>query len=163
MHGRGALVALAWLLLLGLASAAPGTWFLQLPPTDFFTPDIDVSSPTPLPRVPQSPYGTPANVCPAANGVPYFVQGWPGTPYIATPFSDQYKSPPVGQPSATVCRTPLAGDPNPPHCMRAFDIEITAIQLRPFDNAIPSCRVQPPTDLLAYNGSIPGPTMIAPV
>jgi len=99
------------LLLLSSTTQAQRTWFQQLPPpASFFQPDIDVSSPSPLPRVPPSPYGLPANICPAGDGVPYAVAGFPGTPYIITPFTSIYRSPVDAQPTATVwCHCRPAG------------------------------------------------------
>lgn len=154
-----ALLSVVLLCMLSTSVDAQQWPFLQ-PPAKFYTPDIDVTSTTRLPRVPPSPYGLPANICPAGDGVPYAVAGFPGTPYIITPFTRLYRSPVEAQPTATVCRT---GDPTPAHCMTAYDMEIRAIQARPWDTTIPGCQSQPPTNLLAYNGTIPGPTITAPV
>lgn len=154
------MVLVCWLLVSN--AEAQRTWLQQQPPpTSFFTPDVDVTSTTPLPRVPPSPYGNPpSRLCPSADGVPYAVGGFPGTPYIITPFSSIYTSPPPAQPTTTVCRT---GDPNPKHCMTAYHIEINTLRVRPFDATIAGCRAQPPTTLLAYNGTFPGPLITAPV
>lgn len=156
---------MGWLLLLALLSAAVTTvngqaWYLNRPPVDFWSPDIDVSSQTRLPRVPPSPYGAPALICPQQNGLGYNVLGFPATPYIPTPFTQKYISPAPGVPTTTVCRT---GDVDPKHCMVSYEISIDTVQLRPFDATIPSCTAFPPTELLAYNNQIPGPLITAPV
>lgn len=53
----GSLPRIALLLLLALSGArAQRAWFKQLPPNNYYEPDIDVTSPTPLPRIPISPY-----------------------------------------------------------------------------------------------------------
>ena len=151
------------LALLPLIQSAPRptqNWFQTLPPADYFEPDVDTTSTVPLPRIPASPYGTPALVCPPADGVPYSVSGYPGTPYIITPFSNKFQEPPVLDPVGVVCRT---GDTNPKHCLKAFDLEITGFQSRVFDQAIPACASRPATWLMGYNGISPGPTIKATV
>lgn len=53
----GSLPRVAVLLLLALSGAqAQRAWFKQLPPNNYYEPDIDVTSPTALPRIPISPY-----------------------------------------------------------------------------------------------------------
>lgn len=135
-------------------------WFLIRPPNnpDYFLPDVDTTSATPLPRIPPSPYTIPGvSICPVADGVPYAVNAMPGTPYIITPFSDQFRQPPELPPSGTVCRS---GDLNPQHCMKVYEIEMRAFQARPWDNAIPGCRAQAQgTWFMGYNGITPGPTL----
>lgn len=141
------------LLLVLLPTAHAQSWYLIRPPPDYFQPDVDTTSATPLPRVPPSPYGTPAAICPQADGLPYQVGGQPGTPYIITPFTDQFREPPQLAASGTVCRT---GDI---HCMKVYEMEVRAFQSRPFDAAIPACRTLPGTWLMGYNGIVPGPTI----
>jgi hypothetical protein len=143
-------------LLLALLHVPPAhaqSWWLIRPPPDYFEPDVDTSSTTPLPRVPPSPYGTPAAICPQADGLPYQVAGQPGTPYTITPFTEQFREPPVLEASGTVCRT---GDS---HCMKVYEMEARAFQARPFDNTIPGCRNLPDTWFMGYNGMSPGPTI----
>jgi hypothetical protein len=140
-----------------LSAAYAQDWFLIRPPPAYFEPDVDTTSATPLPRVPSSPYGPAARICPTADGVPYAVDGQPGTPYLKVPFSEQFQEPPVAQSVGTVCRT---GDS---HCMRVYEFEIRAFQARPFDATVPACRTQPATWLMGYNGITPGPTIRAPV
>lgn len=152
------LLVLALLSLLAITAQAQPR-IAQLTATEYFTPDVNTVSLTPLPRVPPSPYGTPARICPLANGLPYAVDGYPGTPYVITPFSEMYRQAPQAQPSASACRPGLA----PQHCMLAFDFEAKVIQARPWDAAIPGCAAQPPTELMSYNGSVPGPTIWTPV
>ena len=89
------------------------------------------------------------------NDLPFAVGGLPGTPFLYTPFSDSYKQPSHLQPSITVCRP----GPAPQHCMQGYEIGISAIGLRPWDKTIPACQAFPPTEFLAYNGEVPGPTM----
>ena len=161
-RGPGQLRSGTALLLLSLVvvSAQPQRWFMQLPPSSFYTPDVDVTSPTPLPRVPPSPYHMGVDNCPQQNGVPYAVGGFPGTPYLQTPFQTFYRQPTHLQPSTTVCRT---GDITPQHCMQGYQVDISAITARPWDTTIPACQAFPPTNFLAYNGEVPGPTIHGPV
>lgn len=98
--------------------------------------------------------------CPQQNGVPYAVDGYPGTPYLQTPFSTLYHAAPHAQPSITVCRN---SQPDPKHCMSAFEITINRVLKRPFDTTIPSCTAFPATELFGYNGEVPGPTITQPV
>lgn len=143
-----------------VASTLPGQWWLIRPPTAYWQPDVDTTQATPWGRVPPSPYGTAAQICPQADGVPYSVGGYPGTPYTITPFSDLFHEPPVLQSTGTVCRT---GDTNPQHCMKGYDLEVTAFQARPWDNAVPACKALPGTWFMGYNGVTPGPTIVHPV
>jgi hypothetical protein len=96
---------MGWLLLLALLSAAVTTvngqaWYLNRPPVDFWSPDIDISSQTRLPRVPPSPYGAPALICPQQNGLGYNILGFSGTLYIPTPCTQKYISPAPGVPTS---------------------------------------------------------------
>jgi hypothetical protein len=141
-------------------SIGSGQWWLIRPPTSYYQPDVDTMQTTPFPRIPPSPYGTPALICPQADGVPYSVGGYPGTPYTITPFSDLFYQPPELASVGTVCRT---GDTNPQHCMKAYEMTATAFQSRVFDNAIPACKAFPGTWLMGYNGITPGPTIHHPV
>lgn len=114
-------------------------------------------------RMPCVPYCLPAsqdNICPQQNGVPYAVDGFPGTPFLQTPFSTLYQAAPVAQPSITVCRT---NTPDPKHCMSAYEITVSRALKRPFDTTIPACAAFPATELFGYNGMVPGPTIQAPV
>jgi len=107
-------------------------------------------------QIPVSPFGKPVDICPQKDGVGYSVGGFPGTPYKVVPFSDNFTNPPLAQPKVKVCRADG-------HCMISFDIVITQIQKRAFDNAIAGCKTQPATWFLSYNGSLPGPTIRIPV
>jgi FtsP/CotA-like multicopper oxidase with cupredoxin domain len=105
--------------------------------------------------IPPSPFGLVTSICPSADGVPYSVGGFPGTPYKVTPFVDVFQNPPVAQYKNKVCRADG-------HCMLSYDMTITQTQKRPFDNSISGCKAFPGTWFLSYNGSIPGPTIRAP-
>lgn len=85
---------------------------------------------------------------------------YPGTPYVITPFSDLFHQPPVLDPVGVVCRT---GDPNPQHCMKTYNMEITGFQTRVFEKAIPACVTRPGTWVMGYNGITPGPTIFSSV
>lgn len=132
----------------------------QLPPDNFYKPDVDTTSPTRLPRVPPSPYGMAADICPQQNGIPYAVGGYPGTPFLQVPFSGPYRQPVDGVPTNIVCRE---GDVDPKHCMKSYDFTIEPVQARNYDLAIQACQAFPPTELYGYNGQVPGPTVRAVV
>jgi FtsP/CotA-like multicopper oxidase with cupredoxin domain len=109
-----------------------------------------------IPRtVPSSPFGVASSICPSANGVPYSVGGFPGTPFVIRPFTEFYKMPDVAQSKDKVCR-------EDGHCIYSYEMRIQQVQKRVFDNTIPSCKAFPGTWFLSYNGSIPGPTIITP-
>lgn len=152
--------ALLLLLLAAAAQAQPHAWVKQLPPDRYYQPDVDTTSAILLPRVPASPYHMGVDNCPQQNDIPYAVEGYPGTPFLQTPFSVLYTAPPHVQPTTTVCRT---GDLDPKHCMSAYDMTIQSIQARPYDATIPSCQLFPPTDMLGYNGMVRGPTITQPM
>ena len=103
--------------------------------------------------VPLSPFGI---NCSQKNGLGYFVDGFPATPYIILPFTATFKNPsdavPVGKP---VCR-----EDN--HCLRAYNFDVKETQKRVFDNTIPFCKNFPGTWFLSYNQNIPGPTITMP-
>lgn len=105
--------------------------------------------------VPPSPFGKLSDICPSRNGVNYFVNGFPGTPYIVQPFTETFVNPPDAQPRGVQCRSDG-------HCIRSYEIDVRDVQLRPFDRTIPSCSSFPGTWFLTYNGSIPGPTITMP-
>ena len=107
-------------------------------------------------QIPLSPFGNSGVICPQTDGVPYSVDGFPGTPFKVMPFTDAFANPPEAIPSLRVCRPDG-------HCMISYDLSVYQTQKRPFDNAIPACKAFPWTWFKAYNGSIPGPTIRAPV
>lgn len=150
------LLALVALQCLFISSIHAQQWFMIRPPARYYTPDVDTTSATPLPRVPPSPYGDPARICAPADGTPFSVDGYPGTPYVLTPFTELYRQPPDLAPVAQQCRT---GDPAPAHCIKAYQISIDAFQSNSFHNAVQACRTQPGTWTMGYNGMSPGPTM----
>lgn len=158
----GVVPVLLTVLLLATVTARTSPRILQATTQgELFAPDIDTTSLTRLPRVPNSPYGTPDTICPALDGSPYSVGGFPGTPYLARPFSNSYRSPVNARQDYTACRTV---EPNSPaHCLIAYHTVIKAAQLRPWDTALPGCQAHPPTNFLTYNGSVPGPLITAPV
>lgn len=104
---------------------------------------------------PPSPFGVLTSICPSANGVPYSVGGFPGTPYLITPFREFYKAPDRAVPKDKVCRADG-------HCIFSYEMTIRQVQKRAFDNTITSCKQFAGTWFLSYNGSIPGPTIITP-
>lgn len=106
--------------------------------------------------IPPSPFGDPASICPKTNGVSISVGGFPSTPYIITPFTDTFQNPGLANPNNKICRADG-------HCMISFDMTISSVQKRIFDNAIGSCKQFPATWFLSYNGSVPGPTIQVPV
>lgn len=106
--------------------------------------------------IPPSPFGDPASICLQKNGGSVSVGGFPSTPYIITPFTDTFQNPGLANPSNKICRADG-------HCMISFDMTISSVQKRIFDNAIGSCKQFPATWFLSYNGSVPGPTIQVPV
>lgn len=129
-------------------------------------PDV---APTSMPaegsnEAPRSPYGGP-DICPTADGRPYEVGGYPGSPYLAKPFQvtyDRSVQEPL-QPNHTCCRdaavTPLK---SAPHCLVTYTLDVVDFPARPWDETLPGCAAQPPTQLLGYGGRVPGPTIQAP-
>jgi FtsP/CotA-like multicopper oxidase with cupredoxin domain len=106
--------------------------------------------------IPKSPFGDPVIICTQTNGVPVSVGGFISSPYKIVPFTDTFKTPDVAQISNKVCR-------RDGHCMTSYDMVISSIQKRAFDNTISSCKNFPATWFISYNGSIPGPTIKLPV
>ena len=102
-------------------------------------------------KIPPSPFIT----CNQTDGAIYNVGGYPSSPYVITPFVDQFKNPPHAVYQHKVCRSDG-------HCIFSYDMHINHLQARPFDNAIPACKSFPGTWFLAYNGSVPGPTIRVP-
>ena len=105
--------------------------------------------------IPVSPFGVQSVICPSGDGITINVGGFLGTPYKITPFIDLFKNPPNLIPKNKLCR-------HDGHCMLSYDIIISQVQTRPFDNSIEGCRAHPGTWFLAYNGMAPGPTMRVP-
>lgn len=100
-----------------------------------------------------SPFGDLKKICPNKNTV-YDVNGFISSPYIITPFKDQFKNPNTLNPINKVCR-------NDKHCLYSYEINIEEVQLNVFNNIIPACKSNP-TWFLSYNKQIPGPTIIIP-
>lgn len=109
-----------------------------------------------LGQIPKSPFGLEKDICNNVNGRTYDVSGFTGTPYVITPFIDTFKNPAIMAPKYKTCRTDS-------HCMFSYEIDVYDTQLRPFDNAVSSCKNYPGTWFLTYNGQIPGPTIMTPV
>ena len=105
--------------------------------------------------VPASPYGKQKDICVQGNGLPYSVDGFPGTPYIVQPFTQTFVNPVDAQAKGKVCR-------DDGHCMRSYEMDVKEVQLRAFENTIPSCQQFPGTWFISFNGSIPGPTIRMP-
>jgi hypothetical protein len=105
-------------------------------------------------QIPTSPFGKSQDICPLATNQ-LLLNGFPSTPYTVQPFTDLFKTPITAQPKYKSCR-------NDSHCMISYEMDIKDVQLRPFDNTIPSCLNFPATWFITYNGSIPAPTIIQP-
>jgi FtsP/CotA-like multicopper oxidase with cupredoxin domain len=106
-------------------------------------------------QVPVSPFGAASDICVSTEGTKITVDGFVSSPYKITPFMDVFKNPPFANVKEKACRADG-------HCMFAYDFNVNQVQLRPFDNAIESCKQYPGTWFLSYNGSIPGPTIKVP-
>ena len=106
-------------------------------------------------QIPPSPYGDAAEICPTGNNKQYQVGGYPGTPFILTPFRDTFVNPSVLAPSLKECRADG-------HCMFSYTIDVIDTTLRPFDRTITACAKRPATKFLTYNKQVPGPTLIVP-
>lgn len=102
--------------------------------------------------IPGSPYGAASEIC--SSGGAYSVDGFPGSPFTATPFVDVFKNPPTLPPIAKGCRADG-------HCLFEFEMDIKEFQAGLFDNAVPACKGNP-TWLMGYGGSSPGPTIVVP-
>jgi hypothetical protein len=85
------LVLLALLGAVGMAAAGAPT-------------PLKVEPPPLPPGVPATPFGARADLCPVADGAPYAVSGFPGTPYIITPFTDKFRNPVDAVYKNKVCR-----------------------------------------------------------
>lgn len=107
-------------------------------------------------QIPPTPFGNVTEICPNADGLSVSVGGFPSSPFKITPFTDRFVNPPLANVGQTVCRTDG-------HCLFTYDITVTQVQKRPFDNAVVGCKALPPTWFLSYNGSVPGPTIRVPV
>ena len=92
-------------------------------------------------QVPASPYGDADEICAAGNG-PAFdfeVDGFPGTPYVITPFVDEFSNPPELKHVYEACHS------DDGHCLRSYEINVYDERLHPFDNIIPTCASKPGT------------------
>ena len=108
-----------------------------------------------LAQIPRSPYGDTAKICNNVNGRAYSVDGFPGTPYVITPFKETFRNPDILPPKTKVCRSDA-------HCMFSYEIDMVDVQLKPFDNVVEECRKKPGSWFITYNGVIPGPTIQIP-
>jgi FtsP/CotA-like multicopper oxidase with cupredoxin domain len=104
-------------------------------------------------QVPVSPFGSASQIC--YQGSPFNVNGFPGSPFVIKPFTDVYKSPTTAVPKFKTCRSDN-------HCMMSYEFDVKDVQLRPFDNTIPSCKSFTGTWFITYSGTIPAPTIIQP-
>lgn len=126
---------------LGVPFAMPGT----------SKPDVSIPNLSAT-VVPPSPYGAASDICYSGNSN-FAVEGYPGTPKLLTPFTRPFKNPPVKQSKACACR-------DDQHCGLAFELDVTRVQLPAFEGSVDGCTN---TWHMAYDGSVPGPTLIAPV
>jgi hypothetical protein len=67
-----------------------------------------------------------------------------GTPYLITPFSDLYTQPAVADPVGVVCR-PGDGTAAASHCLKAYELSVTAFQSKALQHAVKACRKLPDT------------------
>ncbi|KAG2435978.1 hypothetical protein HYH02_011691 [Chlamydomonas schloesseri] len=101
---------------------------------------------------PLSPYSDPSTVCPAADGTSVNVRGFPSSPFKWTPFEGSN-----GKPANAFSWPPRAQRAHTYHkpgtnlTIDTFEIDIKVIKK---DLGCPNG----PTELLSYNGSVPGPT-----
>jgi FtsP/CotA-like multicopper oxidase with cupredoxin domain len=102
-----------------------------------------------------SPYGKISDICPTKSGEIISVNNFPSSPFKITPFKDDFKNPDILNAKDKICREDK-------HCIYSYEMNIEDIQLKPFNNIIPECSKLPGTWFLAYNGKIPGPTIIMP-
>lgn len=100
-----------------------------------------------------SPFGDLTKICPTKNTI-YNVNGFISSPYIITPFKDQFQNPNILNPLNKVCR-------DDKHCIYSYEINIEEVQLNVFQNIISNCKSKP-TWFLSYNKQIPGPTIVIP-
>ena len=100
-----------------------------------------------------SPFGDLKKICPTKNTI-YDVNGFISSPFVITPFKDQFQNPSTLNPINKVCR-------NDKHCLYSYEINIEEVQLNVFNNIITSCKSNP-TWFLSYNKQIPGPTIVIP-
>jgi hypothetical protein len=102
-----------------------------------------------------SPYMPSTAVCSADQA--YSVDGFPSSPYRIIPFTAPFKNPAVAKPTGRACR---AAPDN--HCTVAYDLTVSTVSLDVFNGTIPGCNGRK-TTMMAYGGTVPGPTIIAPV
>jgi FtsP/CotA-like multicopper oxidase with cupredoxin domain len=102
-----------------------------------------------------SPYGKVSDICPTKSGQIISVNNFPSSPFKINPFKDDFKNPDILNHKYKVCREDK-------HCIYSYEMNIEDIQLKPFNNIIPECSKLPGTWVLAYNGKVPGPTIIMP-
>lgn len=102
-----------------------------------------------------SPYGKVSDICPTKSGQIISVNNFPSSPFKIIPFKDDFKNPDILNHKDKVCREDK-------HCIYSYEMNIEDIQLKPFNNIIPECSKLPGTWVLAYNGKVPGPTIIMP-
>lgn len=57
-----------------------------------------------VPAYLRSPFGARDDVCPPARGGAYEVNGFPGTPFVVTPFKDEFRNPPLAKSKGRTCR-----------------------------------------------------------
>ena len=101
----------------------------------------------------KSPFGDISKICPRRDKT-YYVDGYISSPYIITPFKDDFQNPNVLNYKEKVCREDK-------HCLYSYDIDIKETRLSVFGNAINKC-INKETWFLSYNGVVPGPTIIIP-
>ena len=106
-------------------------------------------------NIPLSPFGKQQDICVQVDGVGYSVNGFPSSPYKIIPFTETFVNPREAQSKGKVCRSDG-------HCIRTYEHDVKEVQLRVFDNTIPSCKKFPGTWFLSYNGTIPGATIRMP-
>jgi FtsP/CotA-like multicopper oxidase with cupredoxin domain len=114
---------------------------------------ILVNSLTFIKSFPLSPFGDLNKICPNKDTI-YDVNGFISSPYLITPFKDEFKNPITLNYKNKICR-------NDKHCIYSYEMDIEEIQLKVFHNIISKCKLLS-TWFLSYNKQIPGPTIIIP-
>ncbi|KAG2484888.1 hypothetical protein HYH03_016369 [Edaphochlamys debaryana] len=123
--------------------AVPEPFLDRDPGSDATAPTVTVGGATTLTNPPTSPYADAATVCTGAAGV--LVNGFPASPFKWTPFTRAFFKPPAAIRAASYQK------PNTNLTVDAYEVDIDIV------SKDLGCPVGP-TTLLAYNGSIPGPS-----
>jgi FtsP/CotA-like multicopper oxidase with cupredoxin domain len=114
---------------------------------------ILINSLTFIKSFPLSPFGDLNKICSNKDTI-YEVNGFISSPYLITPFKDEFKNPSTLNYKNKLCR-------DDKHCIYSYEMDIEEIQLKVFHNIISKCKLLS-TWFLSYNKQIPGPTIIIP-